>query len=148
VNTIRASRPSDLPALIDVWSRSVRATHDFLSEQDYREIERSVADEYLPMTGVWVAADEQGRPIGFMGLSGAHIDSLFIDPDHRGTGVGKRLVAHAERISGPLTVDVNEQNQQAVGFYRRLGFVQTGRSPVDLQGRAYPLLHLSRPRTP
>ena len=39
-------------------------------------------------------------------------------------------------------VDVNEQNPQALGFYRHLGFEQVGRSPLDGQGRPFPLLHL------
>jgi putative acetyltransferase len=41
-----------------------------------------------------------------------------------------------------MTTDVNEQNGQAVGFYKRMGFTATGRSPLDGQGRPYPLLHL------
>jgi putative acetyltransferase len=42
-----------------------------------------------------------------------------------------------------MTVDVNEQNTKAVGFYERIGFKRTGRSRLDGQGRPYPLLHLS-----
>jgi len=41
-------------------------------------------------------------------------------------------------------VDVNEQNDQAVGFYRKMGFTETGRSPTDDDGRPYPLLHMVR----
>jgi len=37
---------------------------------------------------------------------------------------------------------VNEQNLQGVGFYLHMGFVETGRSETDDQGRPYPLLHL------
>ncbi len=41
-------------------------------------------------------------------------------------------------------VDVNEQNTQALDFYLRRGFHVVGRSPLDGQGRPYPLLHLRR----
>jgi len=44
----------------------------------------------------------------------------------------------------PASVDVNEQNQQAVGFYRRLGFEVEGRSEVDSMGKPFPLLHLRK----
>jgi putative acetyltransferase len=37
---------------------------------------------------------------------------------------------------------VNEQNRSALAFYEHLGFERTGRSPVDGQGRPYPLIHL------
>ena len=40
------------------------------------------------------------------------------------------------------TLDVNEQNPQAVGFYEHEGFVVAGRSPVADAGRPFPLLHM------
>jgi putative acetyltransferase len=139
---IRLSTPSDTAVLADIWRASVRATHDFLLDADFREIDTLVSEHYLPATRVWVALDEAGRACGFMGLSGAHVDALFIDPASRGQGTGRRLLAHAESIAGRLTVDVNEQNLQALGFYRHMGFAATGRSPTDDAGRPYPLLHM------
>ncbi|MGF6173821.1 ribosomal protein S18 acetylase RimI-like enzyme [Ensifer sp. 4252] len=59
-------------------------------------------------------------------------------------GVGRALVEHAVALHPVLTVDVNEQNLSGAGFYARLGFETTGRSPVDDDGRPYPLLHLRR----
>ncbi|MCC2974935.1 acetyltransferase [Massilia sp. IC2-476] len=142
MDTIRLSTPDDSVALAAIWRASVRATHDFLSDSDFREIDTLVSEHYLPATPVWVALDAQGQPSGFMGLTGAHVDALFIDPACRGQGVGRRLLAHAMALHGRLTVDVNEQNAQAVGFYRHLGFTVTGRSPTDDAGRPYPLLHM------
>jgi putative acetyltransferase len=43
---------------------------------------------------------------------------------------------------GALTVDVNEQNPEALAFYRACGFTVAGRSEVDDAGRPFPLLHL------
>lgn len=37
-------------------------------------------------------------------------------------------------------VDVNEQNEQAVGFYKRMGFTVIGRTGMDGLGKPYPLL--------
>lgn len=137
---IRKSIPADSPALTAIWRASVIVTHDFLSPSDFREIEILVGEHYLPHTEVLVIEDD-GMPVGFMGLTGANIDSLFISPDQRGKGIGKHMIAHA-RTLGTLTVDVNEQNVQGAGFYRHMGFVETGRSETDDQGRPYPLLHL------
>lgn len=142
MNHIRLSTESDTAALHDIWRASVRATHDFLSDSDFRDIDVLVAEHYLPATRVWVALDEHDRARGFLGLTGAHVDALFIDPASRGQGVGRRLLKHAEALVGRLTVDVNEQNQQAVGFYRHMGFALAGRSPRDDAGRPYPLLHM------
>lgn len=142
---ISTSQADDLPVLVDIWRRSVQATHHFLSAEDFRAIEEIVAALYLPQVPVLVARDGNGQVVGFMGLTGSNIDSLFIDPEVRGQGFGRQMIAHAQEVCGDvLTVDVNEQNEQAVGFYRKMGFVQTGRSPVDGDGRPYPLLHLRR----
>jgi len=144
MTTLRPSASADVPHLHSLWRRSVRATHHFLAEADFREIDRVVGSLYLPNAQLVVAVDDSDHPLGFMGMNGSHIDSLFIDPDHRGAGLGRMLVEHAARLCGVVTVDVNEQNDQAVGFYRKLGFTETGRSPTDDDGRPYPLLHMVR----
>lgn len=71
------------------------------------------------------------------------IEMLFISPDARGKGVGSLLATHAIKEQGVTKVDVNEQNEQAKGFYLHIGFSVIGRSAVDGQGKAYPLLHLA-----
>ena len=94
VISIRRSRPEEGERLIAIWCRSVDATHDFLS-RDYRaELEEQVS-AFLPTAPLWVAVNKQDEPVGFMLLNDKHMDALFIDPDVRGSGVGKRLVEHA-----------------------------------------------------
>ncbi|MBP0444638.1 acetyltransferase [Roseomonas sp. SSH11] len=139
---IRRSSESDLPFLLAIWRGAVRATHGFLSPADFFRIERLVAEDYLPRGGFWVAADDGNRPLGFMGMTGAHVDALFVDPAFHGQGIGRLLLGQALEEAGPVTVDVNEQNGEALGFYRRMGFRPFGRSETDGEGRPYPLLHL------
>lgn len=138
---IRPSTPADGERALQIWRDAVDATHDFLTPEDRAAIEQEVAG-FLPAAPLWLAVDAGGRPIGFMLLDGASMEALFIDPAHRGEGVGRALVTHALQRHPALTTDVNEQNAQAAGFYERMGFVRTGRSERDGQGRAYPLIHL------
>ncbi len=138
---VRKSTPKDNERVVEIWRDAVDATHSFLASDDRAAIEEQVKS-FLPRTELWLAVDGNDEVLGFMGLSGSHMDSLFIDPAHHGKGVGRRLVDHALEQVPSLTTDVNEQNEQALAFYRHLGFVPTGRSPVDDQGRPYPLLHL------
>ncbi|WP_429820061.1 acetyltransferase [Ensifer sp. B1-9] len=142
--SIRPSRPDDFPRTFEIWRSAVVATHDFLTQEDFTAIETMVRDQYLPLAEFWIAADENDEALGFMGMSGAQIDALFVHADARGRGVGRRLIEHAMALHPVLTVDVNEQNASGAGFYQRLGFETVGRSPVDDAGRPYPLLHLSR----
>ncbi len=55
------------------------ATHDFLSHEDFAEIEKLVGEQYLPNVEVDVIEDD-GKPVGFMGMTDNNIDSLFISP--------------------------------------------------------------------
>lgn len=139
---IRNARKEDGHRVVDIWRAAVDATHDFLSTVDRLAIEEEVAG-FLPSAPLHLAVDEQDRPIAFMLLDGGHMEALFVDPVVRGKGVGAALVRHALMLHPGLTTDVNEQNEQAVGFYEHLGFERTGRSALDGQGRAYPLIHLA-----
>lgn len=140
---IRQATNADHPLLLGLWQRSVRATHHFLQPSDIDALLPQLRDVYLPAVELWVAVDEQDRPLGFIGLNENHVEMLFIEPDLRGQGIGRALLDHARRSRADLSVDVNEQNPQAVGFYQHYGFVLTGRSPLDGEGRPFPLLHLS-----
>jgi putative acetyltransferase len=144
---IRAATAADYPALLSIWERSVCATHDFLTPGDVEELRPQVATALgSGELEVWVLATATGEPLGWLGLSGAHIEALFLAPEARGAGGGRQLVAYAqERRPSAFTVDVNEQNPAATGFYLRLGFEVTGRSPRDSAGRPFPILHLRRP---
>ncbi|EFB3349657.1 putative acetyltransferase YjaB [Escherichia coli H605] len=142
VISIRRSRHEEGEELVAIWCRSVDATHDFLSAEYRAELEELVRS-FLPEAPLWVAVNERDRPVGFMLLSGQHMDALFIDPDVRGAGVGRMLVKHALSRAPELTTNVNEQNTQAVGFYKKMGFKVTGRSEVDDLGKPYPLLNLA-----
>lgn len=139
---IRCATVDDHAELLDIWLRSVRATHTFLTEADIQSLLPVVKDVALPALELWVLADVDGTLMGFMGLDGAKLEALFLAPEHAGRGGGRLLVEHALQLKGPLTCDVNEQNPEALHFYQKLGFQITGRSPTDSDGRPFPLVHL------
>jgi putative acetyltransferase len=142
---IRMSVPEDGPRLVAIWRSAVLSTHAFLAPSDFEQID-ALVEQFLPQSRVWVAENMIGQRLGFMGCSDGCIESLFIEAGHRGRGIGRALIDHASQFRRVLTVDVNEQNEQAVGFYRYMGFYVTGRSPVDDQGLPYPILHMRRDR--
>jgi putative acetyltransferase len=139
---IRHAIPSDHDLLVEIWLSAVRATHHFLTEGDIQNLLALVRKGALDGLEIWVLCGEEGKPIGFMGLSDSKVEALFLEPEYHRCGGGRRLLQHARQLKGPLTVDVNEQNPDAVRFYEACGFVLEGRSELDSSGLPFPILHM------
>ena len=83
-----------------------------------------------------IIAYEHNEPVGFalffhnfstfVGKPGIYLEDLFVDPEHRGKGFGKALLAHLaklaqERNCGRLEWAVLNWNQPSIEFYESLG---------------------------
>jgi GNAT superfamily N-acetyltransferase len=83
-----------------------------------------------------VLAEDDGRPVGFalffhnfstfLGRPGIYLEDLFVLPQHRGSGIGRLLLAHLARLAvergcGRLEWAVLDWNRDAIQFYERLG---------------------------
>lgn len=141
---IRPSREEERDLLLELWMRSVRATHDFVTEDHLQSMVPIVRNAALVKLRVWSLVDSADRPIGFMGMDGNSVEMLFIDPDHLRRGCGTMLLDFAQSMHPVVRLDVNEQNKSARAFYESQGFVITGRSNTDAQGNPFPMLHLAR----
>ncbi len=79
-----------------------------------------------------------GLPVGFalffrnfstfLGQTGIYLEDLFVDPEHRGKGIGKALLIRLAQIAvergyGRLEWAVLDWNTPSIEFYRRLGAV-------------------------
>lgn len=133
---------SDYDELTGLWEKSVRATHSFLHEEDILFFKPLVRDKYLSSVDLFGYRNDRNQWIAFMGVSGNKLEMLFLLPSFRGKGFGKCLIEYAVKTLGVDSVDVNEQNEQAVGFYLHLGFRIISRDAVDSTGKPYPVLHL------
>jgi len=109
-------------------SHEVVATEELLRETLFGE--RRVAEV--------VIAYLAGVPVGFalffhnfstfVGRPGIYLEDLFVEPAHRGKGVGKALLAYVaklavERGCGRFEWAVLDWNTPAIDFYRSLGAV-------------------------
>lgn len=124
-----------------VWESSVRATHHFLQEKDIVGLRPAVQQGLAQVPRLAVVLVQQ-QPVGFIGAAEDKVEMLFIAPDQRGCGRGRQMMQFAMEQWGCTMVDVNEQNEQGVGFYQHLGFEVVGRSALDEQGNPFPILHL------
>ena len=137
---IRKIKATDYPRLMEIWESAVLSTHNFLKEEDFLYYK-----EHLPVYFQHVTLfgfEQEGILIGFMGIAERNLEMLFIDNNYRGTGIGKKLITYAIDNLQITKVDVNEQNIQAVGFYKHIGFSVYKRSSLDGEGKEYPILHM------
>jgi putative acetyltransferase len=137
---------SEYPEVVEVWEASVRATHDFIKEEDIAYFKPLILLVYLKSVDLRCVRNEQRKIIGFLGVAENKIEMLFIHPDAMGKGIGKMFVDYAIQQMQVTKVDVNEQNQQAVGFYEHVGFKTVTRSELDSLGKPYPILHMELSR--
>lgn len=81
---------------------------------------------------------EDGEPVGFalffhnystfLGRPGIYLEDLFVDPNRRGRGYGKALLAHLARLArdrdcGRVEWAVLDWNTPSIDFYKSLGAV-------------------------
>ena len=141
IKELHTRTPEQLAPLVTLWEASVRATHLFLSPAEIDQI-KTYVPQALEQVAHLVIVEEGDRLLGFMGVEDGRLEMLFLSPDARGQGLGKRLLQHGIQTYAVQELTVNEQNPQAVGFYEHLGFTCYKRTPCDEQGGPYPLLYL------
>ncbi|MCC6726797.1 MAG: GNAT family N-acetyltransferase [Saprospiraceae bacterium] len=127
--------------VVEVWERSVRATHDFVSPEDIDYFKTIVQGIDFHAFEVYCAVHE-GQVLGFIGVAEQKVEMLFLDPDFMGKGIGKQLMDFAMNSLHAIYVDVNEQNLNAVKFYEKLGFETYKRMEKDSEGKDYPILKM------
>jgi GNAT superfamily N-acetyltransferase len=83
-------------------------------------------------------AEHDGAPAGFalffhnfstfLGKPGIYLEDLYVRPEFRGSGIGKKLLVNLARLAkergcGRLEWWVLDWNESSIGFYKKLGAV-------------------------
>lgn len=137
-------RPQTLPTVIRVADIGERQELEDLQRRaslaapGYRALLTAHPDAIeLPAeqieAGLVHVAGRHGRIVGFVVLlpasqGEAELDGLFTEPDSWKQGIGRALVAHAERVAadaGATRLRVLA-NPDALGFYEACGFTRIG----------------------
>ncbi len=142
MNAIDNITKKEYREVVEIWEASVRATHHFLKEEDIEYFKPLILNTYLDAVELKCFRNNDGKIVGFLGVADQNLEMLFIHPDFRGKGVGKALLDYSIQKLDVTKVDVNEQNEEAVGFYKHFGFEVIKRSELDSSGKPYPTLHM------
>ncbi len=128
--------------LTEIWENSVKATHSFLTLEDIDFFKPKILNEYLYAVELYVYKNELGNILGFIGIDENKVEMLFILSSSFKKGIGKKLLNYVIQNHNINELDVNEQNENAVEFYKYMGFEVISRSEKDGFGKPFPLLHM------
>lgn len=135
--TIRPATEADVLVILDFirdLAKYERLEHEVVATED--GLRRTLFGP-RPYAEVVFACDA-GTPVGFalffhnystfLGKPGIYLEDLFVRPEARGRGIGKRLLAWLARTAvardcGRLEWAVLDWNEPSIGFYRSLGAV-------------------------
>ena len=139
---VRQASPGDLPELVRMFQELDRMQRDWRVFTPRPGFYDEVADKYRRAMGhpdaLVMVAEDDGEAVG-MGYAEVRVPSRFSDEralelsgvmvrsDHRGRGVGRALVQEAarfaeERSVGWIELKTFVPNEEAMGFWRALGF--------------------------
>ncbi|HLQ62089.1 MAG TPA: GNAT family N-acetyltransferase [Candidatus Acidoferrales bacterium] len=132
---IRKARPRDLPVI----ARLIRELARFERLEQEVTMTEDLLRRHLfgrPRYAETLLAEDAGEAVGFalffpnfstfLGRPGLYLEDLFVQPEHRGRGVGLALLKELGRIAvergcGRLEWAVLNWNHDALRFYERLG---------------------------
>jgi GNAT superfamily N-acetyltransferase len=123
----RRAVPADVPAIAAVVNGWIDATPWFRRVHAPETIEGLVRD-VLPRRVIWVI----GAPVaGYLSLDPAENRVAALFCARTGEGLGKALMDVAKEGRTFLTLRTHVPNLAAQRFYRREGFVETGRADPE-----------------
>ena len=134
------ARESDVPvvyALIQRLAEYERLRHELEATED--GIREAMFGEWpiIEVLLAYVGPEVAGYALffhnfsTFAGRRGLYLEDLFVVPEHRGRGIGKRLLSHlaklaVERRCARMEWAVLDWNESAIRFYKSIGAVPMG----------------------
>lgn len=133
---LRPATADDVEAITELFHRGWHEVHpgrvpDGLTERRTPEAFRDRVAARVAETDETTVAEVDGRVAGFVMVSGAEAEQVYVDRDFRGTGVAGLLLTEAERQIAAAGHDeaflaVVRGNDRAQAFYTRQGWVDQG----------------------
>ncbi len=133
--TIRPATVADVPTILQLirdLAEYERAPQDVVADEEQL---RAVLFGARPAAEVLLALEEEvaaGFAVYFfnfstwLGRPGLYLEDLFVRPEKRGHGYGRRLLVRLAQIArargcGRMEWSVLDWNEPAIGFYQKLG---------------------------
>lgn len=127
---LTTAQGSDLDQIVALYHRSRAVGLPFVPRLHSLEEDRAFLAQFVASAELTVARRD-GRLAGFMVHTGGSIAQLYLEPDLRGQGIGRRLVDRAKAGSEALELWCFADNHAARAFYAAQGFSEIGGTDGD-----------------
>lgn len=163
MSTVREATPGDVTALSGLVARAYRgdsARLGWTHQADLVDLERIDAAELTAIIDdpdqAVLLTEDGGAVVGCVQISAlgdrvCSLELLCVEPRLQAQGIGKRLIAAAERAAvarfGALRMEMTviEQRTELIAAYGRWGYAPTGeRRPFPVEGVQLPLVVLGK----
>ncbi len=142
IQEIASCTPNLSDELLDIWERSVRATHHFLAESDIVRIQAYVPKAIQTVEHLAATEDSDGKTLALIGAREGRLEMLFVGSSCRGRGIGSTLLDYALSHWDGSELTMNEQNPQAIAFCEHKDFAAYMRTDTDEEGKPFPLIYI------
>jgi len=123
---IRSFQAADREVVVDLWSRCGLL-------RPWNDPRKDIARKLRVQPELFLVAEVEGAIAGTVmaGYEGHRgwINYLAVDPGSRQRGLGRALMAEAERLlrergCPKINLQVRRDNREAIAFYQRIGFAE------------------------
>ena len=123
---IRPFQPADQESVVDLWSRCGLL-------RPWNDPRKDIARKLRVQPELFLVLEVDGAVAGTVmaGYEGHRgwLNYLAVDPAARGRGLGRALMAEAERLlrergCPKINLQVRRENREAIAFYERIGFAE------------------------
>lgn len=131
---IRKATPHDSQLIYDLIKKL--AIYEKMEKDVVKNVEELRDNIFEKKYAEVIIAEDDDKPVGFalyffnfstfMGKPGLYLEDLFVEPDCRGKGYGKKLFIELSKIAkakncGRMEWSVLDWNSSAIKFYESLG---------------------------
>ena len=130
---IRKATPDDTPTIFDLIKKL--SVYEKMENEVITSVEELRENIFTKNFSKVLLAEEEGKPVGFalyffnfstfVGKPGLYLEDLFVEPEYRGKGYGKKLFVELAKIAleencGRMEWSVLNWNTPAIEFYKSL----------------------------
>lgn len=121
--------------ILELWLRCMAAANPFFESNFWQKNYEDVKARYLTGCKNYVYIDG-GRILAFICVTDNNfINGLFVDPDYRGNGIGRKLVRYIKEQYNTLRMNIYAKSRKMLNFASSEGFLINGALYQDESGQ-------------